>query len=350
MLCKFSKVEEWRLRVGFLPILLSELILILALMTRTPTADAQVSNLERQVGDISGTVLSEVDNQPATQVAVCLKSHAGGIFRSVLTDFAGHFEVRSLPPGKYEINIEEAGFEPTQASAQLEGSPVKLVLKLKPSRASQPGQGRFAVSVRELKISDKARDEYKKGLESLGKKDWPGSLNHFTKATKASPEYYEAYYHLGLTETNLGHLNEAMQAFQKAADSSGGQYAWADFGVGYVLYLEGKAREAETVLRRGLEVDNNSPDGHVILGMTLLRLDNPEEAEKCAREALLRNPNFAQAYLLLADSFARRHNYREQLQGLETYLKLEPDGAASERSRQVRDVVLKILANSQSSN
>jgi tetratricopeptide (TPR) repeat protein len=350
MLCKFSKVEKWRLRVGFLPILLSEPILILALMTWAPSARAQVSNLERQVGEISGTVLSEADNQPATQVAVSLKSHAGGIFRSVLTDFAGHFEVRSLPPGKYEINIEERGYEPTQASTQLEGSPVKLVLKLKPSTTSQSGQGRFSVSVRELKISDRARDEYKKGLESLGKKDWPGSLNHFTKATKTFPEYYEAYYHLGLTQTNLGHLDEAMQSFQKAVDLSGGRYAWADFGVGYVLYLEGKAQAAETVLRRGLEVDNNSPDGYVILGMALLRLDNPDEAEKCAREALLRNPNFAQAYLLLVDAFGKRNNYREQLQGLETYLKLEPNGAASERARQVRNVVQKLLARSESPN
>ncbi len=350
MLCQSSKVEKWRLRVGFLPILLSESILILALMTWTPSARAQVSNLERQVGEISGTVLSETDNQPATQVAVSLRSHATGIFRSVLTDFAGHFEVRSLPPGKYDINIEEAGYEPAQTSAQLEGSPVKLVLKLKPSTASHAGQGRFTVSVRELKISDKARDEYKKGLESLGKKDWLGSLNHFTKATKAFPEYYEAYYHLGLTETNLGHLDEAMQAFQKAVDSSGGRYAWADFGVGYVLYLKGRARESETVLRRGLEVDNNSPDGHVLLGMTLLRLDNPEEAEKCAREAMLRNPNFAQAYLLLADAAGRRRSYREQLEALETYLKLEPNGALSERARQARDVVQRLLANSPSSN
>jgi tetratricopeptide (TPR) repeat protein len=350
MLCKLAKVEKWRLRIGFLPILLSEAILILALMTWAPIARAQVSNLERQVGEISGTVLSEVDNQPATQVAVSLKSHATGIFRSVLTDFAGHFEVRSLPPGNYEINVEEAGYEPKQARARLEGHPVKLVLKLKPSAPSQPGQGHFTVSVRELKMPDKARGEYKKGLESIGKKDWPGSLSHFRKATKAFPEYYEAYYHLGLTETNLGRLDEAMQAFEKAVDLSGGRYAWADFGIGYVLYLEGKAREAETVLRRGLEVDNNSPDGHVILGMALLRLDNPDEAEKCAREALLRNPNFAAAYLVLADSFARRHNYREQLEELETYLKLEPSGAASERARQVRDVVLKILANPQPSN
>jgi tetratricopeptide (TPR) repeat protein len=320
------------------------------LIAWVPSADAQVSNLERPAGEISGTVLSEGDNQPATQVAVSLKSHAAGVFRSVLTDFAGHFEVRSLPPGNYDINIEEAGYEPTQASAQLGGQPVKLVLKLKPSAAAQAGQGRFAVSVRELKISNKARDEYRKGLERLGKKDWPGGLSHFAKATKAFPEYYEAYYHMGLAETNLGHLDEAMQAFQKAVESSGGRCAWADFGIGYVLYLEGKPHEAETVLRKGLEVEQNSPDGFVILGMIFLKLDNADEAEKCAREALLRNPNCAQAYLLLSDAFGKRKNYREQLQGLETYLKMEPNGTVSERARQAHEAVLKLMASSPSPN
>jgi len=350
MPCALSNVEKWRLRIGFLSILLSELILILALMSWPPSAEAQISNLERPAGEISGTVLSEVDNQPATQVAVNLKSHATGIFRSVLTDFAGHFEVGSLPPGNYDINVEETGYEPTQTSAQLDSQPVKLVLKLKPAPASQAAQSQFTVSVRELKISYKAREEYRKGLESVGKKDWLGGLNHFQKAAKAFPEYYEAYYHLGLAETNLGRLDEAMQAFQKAVDSSGGRYAWADFGIGYVLYLQGKAREAETVVRKGLEVDNHSPDGHVILGMAMLRLDKPDEAEKCAREALLRNPNFAQAYLVLSDAFGKRKNYHEQLQGLETYLKLEPDGAVSERARQARETVLKLLDSSQSPN
>jgi tetratricopeptide (TPR) repeat protein len=125
---------------------------------------------------------------------------------------------------------------------------------------------------------------------------------------------------------------------------------WPHFGIGYVLYLQGKAREAEAVLRRGLEVDRNSPDGFVILGMTLLRLNSPEEAEKCAREALLRNPNFSQAYLVLADAFGHRKMYREQLDGRDTYLKIMPNSEISERVRLSREVVQKLLANSPSPN
>ncbi|HEV1994411.1 MAG TPA: tetratricopeptide repeat protein, partial [Candidatus Acidoferrum sp.] len=291
-----------------------------------------------------GTVLLKAGNRPASQVAVKLKSHAAGIFRSILTDLEGHFEVRSLPPSTYEIVVDEPGYEPAQTSTQLDGSSSKLVLYLNSSNLPQTERNSYTVSTRELKIPGKARSEYEKGLGSLTKKDLAGSLSHFTKAAQAFPDYYEAYYHTGVAETGLGRLDEAMQAFQKAIDLSGGRYAWAEFGFGYLLHLEGKSEEAVTIIRRGLEVDASSPDGYLVLGMAQLRLNRLDEAERSAREALLRNPNFAQAYLVLSDTYARRHEYRAQLQGLDAYLKLEPSGPESDHVRQAREVVLRILA------
>ena len=344
MLCESQKVEKSRYWVGRLPILFLNFILNLAVITWIPIAKAQVSSVENVGGMIAGMVLLEADRRPATQVAVTLKSHAEGIFRSVLTDYDGQFEVRGLPVGTYEINVEEAGYEPARTSVKLDGPSLKVELRLKATPAAQTVRNGYTVSVRELKISGKAHEEYKKGLESLGKQDLVGSVTHFSKAATAFPEYYEAFCHRGIVEMSLGRMEEAMQDFQKAIDLSGGRYAKAEFGLGYVLYLEGNTGEAETVIRRGLEQDGNSPDGYSILGMVLLRLNRPDEAERSAREALLRKPDFAQAYLVLSDAYARRREYRAQLQGLETYLKLEPHGAASARVRQAREMALKSLA------
>jgi tetratricopeptide (TPR) repeat protein len=307
-------------------------------------AQAQAPVSEQADGKISGTVLLKVNNRPASQVAVKLKSHAVGIFRSILTDFDGHFEVKNLPASTYEIVVDEPGYEPAQTNAQLDGSTSKLVLYLKSSNLGQTEQNRYTVSARELMIPGKAQDEYEKGLKSLAKKDLPASLSHFAKAVQTFPDFYEAYYHLGVAETRLGRLDEAMQAFQKAIDLSRGKHAWAEFGVGYVLYLEGKAEEAVTIIRKGLELDGSSADGYLVLGMALLRVNRLDEAERSAREALLRNPNFAQAHVVLADVYGRRHEYGAQLQDLDAYLKLEPNGPEGEQVRQAREVVLRILA------
>jgi tetratricopeptide (TPR) repeat protein len=330
-------------RAKFLPVL----FLNLFLTGLVPDANAQSNEIAESTGTISGTVISQADNRTLSQVAVRLKSHSAGVFHSILTDYDGHFEVAGLPPGNYDISVEESGFETVRAKAQLEGPSLKLALYLTPVKWSPAHPNRYTVSVRALKIPFKAREEYQKGMECLAKHDSAGGVNHFTTAIKAFPEYYEALSQLGVAEINLGSKEEARKAFNAAIDLSKGRFAAAQFGLGYLLYLEGKADEAEAILRRGLEVDGNAPDGHAILGMALLRLNRLDEAERSAREALLRQPGFAEAYLVLADVYAQRRNYREQLQDLETYLRLEPRGLASARVHQARDVALKMLGEPQ---
>jgi tetratricopeptide (TPR) repeat protein len=352
---EFARTEKLAPRFGFSPIPFLRLLPILLLLSgllvaRVPVAKAQVPNSDPRDGTISGTVLLRTSNRPASQVAVKLKSHLAGIFRSVLTDFEGHFEVRSLPPSTYEIVVDEPGYEPAQTNARLDGASSKLVLYLDSPATAHTERSSYTVSVRELKIPGKARNEYAKGLGSLAKQDLAGSAEHFLKAAQAFPDYYEAFYHIGVVKTRQGLLGEALPAFQKAIDLSGGKYAWAEFGMGYVQYLEGKSEEAITTFRRGLEVDENSPDGYLFLGMTLLRLNRLDEAEKSVREALLRNPNLALAYLVLSDAYGRQQEYLEQLQGLEAYLKLEPNGVNSQSARQAREAVKVILAKGQAEN
>jgi tetratricopeptide (TPR) repeat protein len=294
---------------------------------------------------ISGTVLSQGNNRTVSQAALTIKSHEAGIFRSILTDYDGHFEVDGLPPSSYEIKIEEPGFDSLQTREKLEGPSLKLILYLKPAKWGAAPQGKYTVSVRELKIPEKAKDEYQKGMECMGKSDSAGSVNHFAKAIHVFPEFYEALSQLGMAKIHLGSMEEARQAFQTAIDLSKGKFAPAHFGFGYLLFREGKANEAEAILRRGLDVDGSAPEGHVILAMALLALNRLDEAEKSAEEALLRKPGYADAYLVRADVNAKRRNFREQIQNLEAYLKLEPQGMASARAQHAREVALKMLGD-----
>ena len=351
MQCKLSEINGTEIRstvlAGFLRAFLWGRILLIvlgfALFAFGWKVNAQQQDSQKTEGAISGTVYLPRDKQPASQVAVSLKSHGAGIFRSMLTDYDGHFKVQGLPAGTYEISIEEQGYEPYRSTAQFDGTAQKLELRLTATGAPPVPANAYTISVRELKIPWKAQDEYRKGLERLAKKDQNGSLSHFVKAVQLFPGYFEALYHQGIVDTNLGQLEEAMQAFENAIVVSGGRYARAVFGIGYVHYLQGDAAEAETTVRRGLEIDPNSADGYVILGMTLLRLNRPDEAEKSAREALVRDPHMANAYLVLADSCARRQDYRDQIRDLDNYLRLDPEGAASKRVHEVRDVAQRIL-------
>jgi tetratricopeptide (TPR) repeat protein len=313
------------------------------LLVCAPVVRAQVAGFDRQAVEIFGTVFLEGANRPIGDIIVNIRSLTGGPFASFPTDWTGRFQVRGLDPGVYEIVVEEPGYEPVRETLRLYGPSPPLELHLRESHSSPVWRTDYAVSVRELRIPGKARNAFEKGLERLAKNDAAGSRTQFERATTAFPDYYEAYYHIGVADFRLGHEEEAAQAFQKAIDLSGGHYAWAQFALGLLLCRRGEYAEAETVIRKGLDADGSPATAHLFLSVALFRLNRFEEAERSAREALLRKHGFALAYLVLADVHGRRGEYARQLQSLDAYLKLEPDGPASQRVREVREVVQQML-------
>jgi Tfp pilus assembly protein PilF len=318
--------------------------LLLSLLVCTPIARAQIAGFDRQIVEIFGTVFAEGDNRPIGGTIVNIRSLTGGPFISVLTDSSGRFQVSGLDPGMYEIVVEEAGYEPTRETLQvLRGPSPPLELHLRTSNRSPVRRTDYAVSVRELRIPGKARNAFEKGLERLAKNDAVGSRTQFVRATTAFPDYYEAYYHMGVADLRLGHEEEAALAFQKAIDLSGGHYVWAQFALGLLLCRRGDYAEAETVIRQGLDLNGSPATGHLFLSVALFRLNRLEDAEKSAREVLFRKPGFAWAYLVLADIHGCRGEYGMQLHDLDAYLKLEPHGPASKPVREVREVVRRIV-------
>lgn len=314
-----------------------------AFATRLPIANAQTWASETAIGSMSGTVLSQGSNQPIVQAMVTLRSQNEGISRTVLTDFAGQFEIQRIPSGEYVISIEQPGYEPFTANESVRGTTANLLLYLVTARSQTAKNLGSTVSLRELKIPHKAQTDFIKGLERLAKSDWQASLEHFSKATQAFSGYYEAFYHMGYVQLRLGQKEEAMQSFQHAIDLSGGHYVRAQFGMGYALCLEGKLSEAEKVIREGVETDGNVPEGHALLGMLQMQLNQLDAAERSENEALMLNPTFAQAYFVLSQVYEKKHEYRKQLQGLESYLKLLPAGPVKEIAQRMRDNTRKLV-------
>src|SRR5260370_31081932 len=74
------------------------------------------------------------------------------------------------------------------------------------------------VSMRELQVPAKARDELERGLRRLAKRDAIGSLRHFDAAIRVSPEYYKAYSKAGTAAMQLPKNAEPLRRFPRASD------------------------------------------------------------------------------------------------------------------------------------
>jgi tetratricopeptide (TPR) repeat protein len=297
-------------------------------------------------GKISGTVYLNRRGDPASQILVNIRSMSSGMTHAVLTDYGGHFELREIPSGSYEVSAAEHGQGFASTIAEVTIFPTDVTLYLYSSNAPPRGEDPYVVSAHELKIPQKAQDEYYRALDLMAKKDFAGSVKHFSKAAAVCPDYYEAIYRMGVAELRLNHQDKAAEAFQKAIDLSGGRYARPQFAYGLLLCNQGKAKEAEDLIRRGLETDADSPEGHLFLGIALLDQNRLDDSEKSLREALLRRPQYGDVYLALADLHAKRKDYQSQIQDLDIYMQLAPTAAGIDYVRRVRDAAKRLAASS----
>jgi hypothetical protein len=98
------------------------------------------------------------------------------------------------------------------------------------------------------------------------------------------------------------------------------------------------------VLRRAIDVDGNSWKGHLFLGQALFGQNKLAEAEKSAREVLLRKSDVPSTYVLLANIHIRRHEYISGIKDLDTFLSMKPEGSTSDQARDVRAAAQKIVS------
>ncbi len=295
---------------------------------------------------IEGSVMIDGATQPAARIRVEVRPLTGGLMATTFTDSTGRFQAPAVGAGSVVVTVQEQGYEPVEQRVDInhEGSSSGVLIMLHKLKTSLVDRGGYTVSVHDLKVPGKARRQFEKGMERLQKKDAEGSLSYFKEATDAFPNYYEAYYQIGLADLELRRRNDAEQALQRSIDLSGGGYAEPQFALGALLCDQKSFQEAERVLRRAIDVDANSWKGHLFLAQALFGQDRLAEAEKSAHEVLLRRSDVPPAHILLANIHIRRQEYVLGIKDLDTYLSMRPDGASSDQAREVRAAALLVVS------
>lgn len=215
--------------------------------------------------------------------------------------------------------------------------------------APLPKDAASQISARELRIPDKARKSFNKATKLLSEKDAAASITEFQRAIQAFPDFYEAYYKIGIAELNLHRQVDAQAAFEKSIQLSQGRYPPPHFGLGVALCLQKQFADAEGAIRRGLDLDPADAEGYFTLAWVLLNAARVPDAEKNARQATLLNANFAAAYLLLAQIHLRQGNTSALVADLDAYLRLDPSDPLSTEAAAVRAQAQQLLAKERAS-
>lgn len=278
-----------------------------------------------------------------------LQSTMGSFDLTAYTDSAGHFTFTSVPQGKYLVMIRAAGYETFNGPLDVGYGPTQsLVLTLRPLNLGQPREQAYAensgstVSVRQLRIPDKARKEFRKGVESETHGKIDEAIKHWQRSIEIYPQFAESYMELSKVYAIRGDFDHAAEAAKSAIsvdDKEAAPYAY----LGFVYMKQKDIAKATKAFQDAVQLSDSNFFSQFWLGDLLLRQKNFEEAYTHLARAWQLKPDEPKVYLLLYNDLVLLGRGEEALAKIDDFLARFPNNPVATEAREKRDELAKSL-------
>jgi len=250
--------------------------------------------------------------------------------------------------GAYVIVVKAAGYETGRWPLNVGYQPTMgLTLTLTPitaSRARALAGGSSTVSVRQLLIPEKAREEYRKAAESLAHGKTDEAVKHWEKSVKIFPKYAESYMQLSRIYANRGDFASAEAAANNAIaidDKNGDSYT----ALGYVYLKQNDFGKAKESLQKAVQLSDTNWFSQLWYGKLLLDQKDAEGAYPHLLRAAQLKPEVPEADLLLYNALLLLRHPREALARIDDFLARFPNNPFVDKAREKRDALAKALEN-----
>jgi tetratricopeptide (TPR) repeat protein len=297
---------------------------------------------EVNTGAISG-VVRDPEGHPARGIRVELHDrNQGNLLSTVFTNATGGFEFHELPRGGYEVVASSGAGEDQQFVNVLSGE-YNLSLRLPGMTAD--GSGDDTVSLANLKVPDKAKNELEKARRFLNKQKMDAARDAALKAIAIYPDYAEAHNFLGLLDLREHKVQDALAEIQKATQLDT-HSPMAFYGLGVTYDVLGRYDDALHALDSSLRLSPNLWQTHYELGRAYLGKHDFNAALREGDKVLALAPaEYFPAHLVRAQALLGLQQYPQAIAELETYLKHEPQGPSAAEARETLDRVKALTAN-----
>ena len=276
---------------------------------------------------IQGRVYAPSGKPVSTALRVRLDSPNTGSIQTV-TDQDGAFTFPRLQAGDYRVTVEGGSeFENASESASIyrEASPGGRTVRVDIFMRPKENFG---------SVNKEAVDAYKKAQELDRAGDSKKAIEQLNKALAVYPKFGAALNLLGVQYLKLGQADKAAETLDAAVKAAPEDFL-PRLNYGIALLNQKKFDLAEQQLRMALSKNEAAPTAHMYLGIALMNMKRLDEAEKELRVAVNSNSNeVAPAHRYLGGIYWGMRDYKRAADELETYLKLMPNAADAERTKE----------------
>jgi Tfp pilus assembly protein PilF len=249
------------------------------------------------------------------------------------TGFDGKFKFKEIPIGFYTLYVEfrrrgekRLTVEVSPSLADRHGR-IRQDVNVPMSNSLVTKQKADLVSLRELEISQKARQMSLQAEKRLAKGDVKGSVKLLSQAVKVAPRYVSAINRLGTLFQIDKDFGQAERYFRQALECDPDAYAPL-VNLGGVLLSQDRNQEALEINLRAVSARPSDAQANAQLGTTYARLRQDDRAMNyLLRAKEIDRSHFTFPQLLLADIYHRQNKPNLELEELLEFVKLHPDRA-----------------------
>ena len=301
------------------------------------------------LANLVGVVYSEASNQRIAHASVWLCDEGGTRMKEAITTDRGEFAFPDLRAGAYILQITAAGFVPLEMNVNVDFSTAAgISIFLRPvSKVLAENSREAAISTHELLMPAAARKLAESGKKKLYAGNNPdGALRDLQAAVAKAPDYYEAYYQIGMAFLAQKNPAQAEENLKKSVELSKQSYPEGVLALAILLLGRHDAVGGEPLLRRSLELNPNSWVGFYELGKLELYRMHLDAALDAAHRAETLAPQQPKVYHLLSLIHLRQKNYPAAVVDLDEYIRLDPDSSEGQTAKQIRADTQRKLDNS----
>ncbi|MFZ0860908.1 MAG: tetratricopeptide repeat protein [Candidatus Sulfotelmatobacter sp.] len=277
---------------------------------------------------------------------VSLVGHSGPVAEGTTNDRC-EVDFFNLPEATYHLIVSAGSF----ANADLgsinltSGGPAEFEVQVKrPNELDRTYAvpGNAFVSASDLGVPSRARKEFDKANELIGKQDLGQAIQKLNKAISIYPAYAVAYNNLGVIYSRLEDPVREREALQKAI-SLNDHFALAYVNLGRMNIAAGDFPGAETALDKASTLDPADPMALILLSWSEFMQRRFEQAIATSRKAHALDKPHAFVHRVAARAFEQQRQGARAIAELELFLKEEPAGPRADAARKELETVKAVL-------
>jgi tetratricopeptide (TPR) repeat protein len=283
------------------------------------------------------------DGSPSDiQATVNLYYFASGSPLYTATPRAGLVTFRNLPPARYSVEVTAPGYQTvTQpVDLQLGGESEQVSIDL--TRASAVHASSSSTSSAVPVIAPNAQKELAKILEDLRTNHNADAQKRLEKVSRTAPSYPDVNYLWGAYYSQTQDRARAKEYWEKTLQEDP-RHVFALVALAQVANDQGDLPGAIAYLERAVNAQPSSWPYQLRLAAAYVAHQESDKAEKCALRATeLGKEHAADAHVILAQIYAKRHDRGHAIEALEAFLAAAP---ASPRAPEVRQWIVTLRAS-----